>query len=351
MRCHWLCLLFFVLLLDQLARQSEAQRTRRRSNSNEVTSRTSTSTRRSAVQSRIVSGTSSSSSSNRRNRRSRSGRRKRSLNSRSSRNKSRSGRTSRNRNRRSSSSSSSTSSPSSVSSRIVDNSVQARIVDGSSTSISKMPYLVQVHRGSDALCGGSLIETNWVLTAGHCVHGYSASDFYVVAGTSTLNGTDGVSSSVSYAAVAPKFTTKKMNMDAALLKLDTALSGTNVATISMATHRPKAGASLLIGGWGATKEGGSAVKHLRSTRVTVVKQSKCKKDYKGSSAITKYMFCAGGNHKDTCSGDSGGSVVKNKKLFGITSFGLGCARANYPGVYTNVAAIRSWVNTTIADNS
>lgn len=53
------------------------------------------------------------------------------------------------------------------------------------------------------------------------------------------------------------------------------------------------------------------------------------------------MICAGVTGKDSCQGDSGGPVVAgsgdNRSQVGIVSWGLGCARRGYPGVYTNVA--------------
>ena len=51
---------------------------------------------------------------------------------------------------------------------------------------------------------------------------------------------------------------------------------------------------------------------------------------------------------DTCSGDSGGPLIATlggtSKLVGITSFGVGCAEAIYPGVYTRVSTYVSWIN-------
>lgn len=57
------------------------------------------------------------------------------------------------------------------------------------------------------------------------------------------------------------------------------------------------------------------------------------------------MICAGTEKggKDACQNDSGGPLVVGNILYGIVSWGCGCGRANYPGVYTNVAEYTSWI--------
>jgi trypsin len=79
--------------------------------------------------------------------------------------------------------------------------------------------------------------------------------------------------------------------------------------------------------------------------VPIVSREECNKDYESYDGITENMICAAapGGGKDACQGDSGGPLVVDGKLAGVVSWGSGCAEADYPGVYSNVANLKSFV--------
>ncbi|MGH9962119.1 MAG: trypsin-like serine protease, partial [Pyrinomonadaceae bacterium] len=107
------------------------------------------------------------------------------------------------------------------------------------------------------------------------------------------------------------------------------------------------GQTAFITGWGDTIEGGGAFPDaLRAGRVSIVDDQTCVNQYDGEGVtiFTDTMVCAGlpQGGVDACQGDSGGPLVVGTsnglfRLVGDTSFGIGCARAEFPGVYGRLA--------------
>ena len=100
-----------------------------------------------------------------------------------------------------------------------------------------------------------------------------------------------------------------------------------------------------VTGWGRTAEGGQRSDALLEARIRVLAESICgSPSAYGSLFHGDQMLCAGltTGGVDTCQGDSGGPLVVpisrgGFRLAGVTSWGFGCARPGFPGVYSRIA--------------
>jgi trypsin len=122
--------------------------------------------------------------------------------------------------------------------------------------------------------------------------------------------------------------------------------GVGVQTIPLALTKPAAGVSSVVSGWGTLSSGSSSLPtQLQAVTVDIVSDAACDSAYASYGGITENMICAAvpGGGKDACQGDSGGPLAVNGVLVGLVSWGVGCAEASYPGVYSNVASLRDFV--------
>jgi secreted trypsin-like serine protease len=212
--------------------------------------------------------------------------------------------------------------------------------------------------GSDynkQLCGGSLIAADWVLTAAHCVQGANPQDLAVAVGRTRLDSSQGVRRDVEEVRVHPDYN-KPISFahDAALLRL--APSATTITPISLGAVTPdhdrleNPPTILTVIGWGTTSvRKPSYPDALQEVDVPAVDDGTCRSAYK-SSLDAATMVCAGAPNIDSCYGDSGGPLFARNGSspiqVGIVSWGNGCAKKRFPGVYSEVnnTEIRSWIS-------
>ncbi|KAL2825253.1 trypsin-like cysteine/serine peptidase domain-containing protein [Aspergillus pseudoustus] len=221
------------------------------------------------------------------------------------------------------------------------------IVGGDEASIEDYPYQIQLLSDGSLICGGSIISNQYVVTAGHCTEGASASSLSIRAGSSSSSG-GGTVVPVSSIAHHPDYDAATTDNDISILTLSKDLTfGSGIQAVKLPTSSalPAAGTIATATGWGALQEGGDVSETLQYVEVPIVNKSECARDYQGFGNITASMLCAGAPEggKDACQGDSGGPLVADGVLVGITSWGNGCARAGYPGVYSSPAYFRDFI--------
>jgi len=256
---------------------------------------------------------------------------------------------------------------------------EGRIVNGNAAEFGQFPWQVGIRfkepmmiKGEEVFhnCGGSLIDQCWVVSAAHCFQGSVKEEFEIVIGDSNNEVDEG--------------TEQRFEIDQLIIHENYESIPSPVNDIALIKLRRKSGSCVELGdvaqpiclpdenflekngdlcqvsGWGQTNSSlgqSSAADNLMWTTLPIMKDKYCASRYntkRVSYFNQEAMFCAGLKQggRDSCVGDSGGPYAcRNSNgryvLTGIVSFGRGCARRKYPGVYTRVRTYVPWILTKI----
>jgi len=216
------------------------------------------------------------------------------------------------------------------------------------TSAGKYPFMASLLSGGNLRCGASIISSRFLVTAAHCT---PTSSMRITVGSLRYDGQGnppaqsfGISRTITH----PNYNSATIDYDVAVIELSSPLTfSANVQPVKLApaSSGDFTGDDSIIIGWGTTSEGGAISRDLLEVTIPVVSNVVCNNAY---GNITPRMVCAEAENKDSCQGDSGGPAfigtsTANYLQMGIVSWGYGCARAGYPGVYTRVSSVYSWV--------
>ncbi|XP_042559182.1 tryptase-like isoform X2 [Clupea harengus] len=200
------------------------------------------------------------------------------------------------------------------------------------------------------------------MTAAHCFSRTSGPVVYLGRQNQEGSNSNEVSRTVSQIIRHPNFNNVSRDNDIALLQLSSSVTFTNFIRpicLAAADSTFNRGTTSWVTGWGTIKRGVSlpSPQTLQEVDVPVTgnRNCFCKYNPRGRT-ITDNMICAGRDEggKDSCQGDSGGPMVSKQGSVwvqaGVVSFGIGCARAQFPGVYARVSQYQSWINTRITSD-
>ncbi|KXJ83662.1 hypothetical protein RP20_CCG003604 [Aedes albopictus] len=229
---------------------------------------------------------------------------------------------------------------------------RTRIVNGATAAPGQFPYQailkIQLPQGR-ALCGGSLLNHQWILTAGHCTQG--ATSFEITLGAVDLDDTTGDGRIVLTATEYyrhEKYNPLFASNDVAVIKLPEPVQfNDQVQPVTLPSGSDSyADRKAIVSGWGLQQNGGSVAQKLQYAPLTVITNLKCMTTY-SPLVIKKTTICAqGGEKQSPCNGDSGGPLVLEGGFVqvGVVSFGhaSGCERG-LPGAFARVTSFVDWI--------
>lgn len=231
-----------------------------------------------------------------------------------------------------------------------------KVVGGVVADREDWGWQIALNSSGRLICGGSLINSQWILTAAHCLY-YNQNPMYY---TIDLGVHDRFSlepwattRKVSKIFVHENYDSSRIKNDVALMKLESGVTYSDqiVPVCVSNAEEDYDNEDTYATGFGSLFSGGSTVRYLYEVKMKVLTNKRCLEKY--SSANMGIELCAGDNEgKDTCQGDSGGPLVvkhKNNRWYsaGVTSWGYGCGNG---GVYARTSAFYDWILNKIKNN-
>ncbi|XP_031354966.1 chymotrypsin-1-like isoform X2 [Photinus pyralis] len=227
--------------------------------------------------------------------------------------------------------------------------LRPNIVGGSlvTTVPHSHPHLVSIRKYGYHTCGGSIVNKRIVLTAAHCFID-DTTGLYIVAGIANLTE-KGQAIRIAKVRRHPKYK-EFLHFDVAIATLQRPLEfNERVQAIAISEEEVGGGVECITAGWGYTKANGSVSEVLKELRVKTLTKEQCqsKQPYRNNFINDGHICTLVKVGHGVCQGDSGGSLLGNGQLIGITSWVWPCARGR-PDVFTRITKCIDWIKKEIS---
>ncbi|XP_043063886.1 trypsin beta-like [Drosophila ficusphila] len=228
---------------------------------------------------------------------------------------------------------------------------EERIIGGIDFEIEDAPWQVSLQIEGEHCCGGSIYSKDIIITAAHCRFTeegveLKAEDFQVRVGSS-LTSSNGTLIKVKAIKSHEKFKHTTFTNDIAVMRLSESLEfSSKVQPIPLAERNPTAGTFAMTSGWGAV----SVTRGFISSYIQVIVEDyrerlkstllpirNCR-EYKDTNEDNICVYFPG---QSTCSGDTGGPLVVNHQLVGVTSFSP--SLCNGFAAFAGIPFFRNWI--------
>ncbi|RZF36281.1 hypothetical protein LSTR_LSTR006786 [Laodelphax striatellus] len=236
-----------------------------------------------------------------------------------------------------------------------------KIVGGVAAERGQFPWQISLQILTDTsarhICGGAIVSAHWIVTAAHCVYRVGPEKLSVVAGDYNLYTVEGHEQRRRVVKVIRQnYVRQNFSNDIALLQVwpKLRLDGYWTAPICIPISSLKFDSgSATVTGWGRMSENGALAHILQQVTLPIMPKKRCNELYESAGYgdyLNKCQMCCGWEEGglDSCQGDSGGPLICGMDdgrfyLCGIVSWGVGCARPKFPGVYTLVPCFTDWI--------
>jgi secreted trypsin-like serine protease len=253
---------------------------------------------------------------------------------------------------------------------ITNISTNSRILGGEESQVGEFPWLGRLFRRDDQgelhfSCTGCLISSRVVLTAAHCVTSnnplgdlhtvvFGEHQTYCSPADNCLEQKKTIFVRSAIAHSGYNVRSRNHDHDIGLIILRDKVEFTNYVSPICLLEEKFETWGYVVSGWGRTENDTVSNVNLKTT-LPAYSWNECAEKYRSINVeLTSRQICVGGmKNRDTCQGDSGGPLMVEKAngrwyAAGVVSFGVGCGKQGWPGVYTYIPNYIEWIKNTIA---